>query len=243
MYYGKWVFFMSRYRRNKKSKVVPLISAFIAFCIVLLSVYSYFSVRRIIVNTARNTAQTIAFNIANRVISEQMNDEEITYNDIVKLTKNDQQNITALEIDIVKINQLKSKISSEISKAVTKDTDYIVGIPLGNLLGSEYTLGFGPTINFKMQVSVNVVTDFQSNFYSAGINQVLHQILIKVNINGNLVIPWNHAGFSTETTIIAAQTVLVGLTPDAYTNVLENYNGADGESRTVDDIFDFGATN
>ncbi len=234
---------MSGYRKRKKSKIVPLISVFIVFCTVLLSIYSYFSVRRIIVNTARNKAETIAFNIANRVISEQMENEEITYNDIVKLTKNDQQNITALEIDIVKINRLKSQISSEISAAVTKDTDYIVGIPLGNLLGSEYTLGFGPTIKFKMQVSVNVVTDFQSNFYAAGINQVLHQILIKVNIKGNLVIPWNHAGFNTETTIIAAQTVLVGLTPDAYTNVLENYNSGDGESRTVDDIFDFAAAN
>ncbi len=182
-------------------------------------------------------------NIANRVINEQMDTQSITYNDIVKLTKNDQQNITALEIDIVKINKLKSVISSEIAKAVTGDTKYTVSIPIGTLLGSEYTLGFGPSVKFKMQISVNVVTDFESNFYSAGINQVLHQILIKVSIGGNLVIPWNHAGFSTQTTVIAAQTVLVGLTPDAYTNVLENYMSGDAESRTVDDIFDFSATN
>lgn len=210
--------------------------------ILAVSVYSYFSVRKIIINSARNDAAVIAFNIANRVINEQMDAGAVTYNEIVKLTKNEQQNITALEIDIVKINKLKSTISSEIAAAVSNTPEHTVSIPIGTLLGSEYTLGFGPSVKFRMQISANVVTDFESNFYAAGINQVLHQIIIRVKINGNFVLPWNHSGFSTETTIIAAETVLVGLTPEAYTNVLENYGTTDAESRTVDDIFDFGAT-
>lgn len=233
---------MPIYRKRKRRGLLAVISLFTVFCLVV-SVYSYFSVRKIIINSAKNKAVTLVLNIANRVINEQMETEEITYNDIVRLTKNNEQNITALEIDIVKINKLKSVISSEIARAVTGDNEYTVGIPIGTLLGSEYTLGFGPSVKFKMQISVNVVTDFESNFYSAGINQVLHQILIKVSIGGNLVIPWNHAGFSTQTTVIAAQTVLVGLTPDAYTNVFENYSNEEDEARTVDDIFDFGATN
>ena len=42
--------------------------------------------------------------------------------------------------------------------------------------------------------------------------------------------------FSVETTAIAAQTVIVGITPDAFTNVIE---GAGGGS-IVGDIFDYG---
>ena len=219
-----------------------MVALFVTAVILAVSVYSYFSVRKIIINAARNDASVIAFNIANRVIGEQMDAGRVAYDEIVKLTKNEQQNITALEIDIVKINKLKSTISSEIAAAVSATPEHTVGIPIGTLFGNEYTLGFGPKVKFRMQISANVVTDFESNFYSAGINQVLHQIIIKVKINGNFVIPWNYAGFSSETSIIAAQTVLVGLTPEAYTNVLENYGEGADESRTVDDIFDFGAS-
>ncbi len=242
MYYGKRVFFMHKYRKRRKNKpLVAAVAVLSAAVVLAVSVYSYFSVRRTVLGAARNNAAVAAFNIANRVIGEQMDEGLVTYNEIVKLTKNDEQNITALEIDIVKINRLKSIISSEIAAAVTAAPEQTVSIPVGTLFGNEYTLGFGPTIKFKMQIAANVVTDFESNFYSAGINQVLHQIVIRVKINGNFVLPWNHSGFSTETTVIAAQTVLVGLTPDAYTSVIENYGTDADESRTVDDIFDYAA--
>ena len=233
---------MRKYRKKRKNRFLILSISLVSLAVLIVTtVYSYFSVRRIILGAAKNDASVISFNIANKVISEQMDEGAVTYNEIVKLTKNEQQNITALEIDIVKINKLKSVISSKISSAISAIPEHTVSIPIGTLFGNEYTLGFGPRIKFHMQMSANVITDFESKFYSAGINQVLHQIVIHIKINGNFVLPWNHSGFSSETSIIAAQTVLVGLTPEAYTNVLENYGMEADESRTVDDIFDFGA--
>ena len=233
---------MHKYCKKRKNRKAQILLAFIVtLCIIVVSVYSYFSVRQVILSTARNSASTMTFNLANQAISEQMDSKAIKYSDIVKLTKNEQQSITALEIDIIKINKLKSEISSQIIEKVVNSNEYIVGIPVGTLFGNEYTLGFGPTINFKMQISANVITDFESRFYSAGINQVLHQIVIKVKINGGFVLPWNHSGFSTETSVIAAETVLVGLTPEAYTSVIENYGSDADDSRTIDDIFDYGA--
>lgn len=232
---------MRKYRKKRKRPLIVSVTLIALAALMVITVYSCFSVRKIILTTARNNASVISFNIANKVIGEQMDKGDFTYNDIVRLTKNEQQNITALEIDIVKINKLKSAISSEISTAVEKVPEHTVAIPIGTLFGNEYTLGFGPKIKFRMQMSANVVTEFESKFYSAGINQVLHQIVIHIKIGGSFVLPWNHAGYSSETSIIAAQTVLVGLTPEAYTNVLENYGMEADESRTVDDIFDFGA--
>ena len=233
---------MRKYRKKRKDRFFILSISLVAVAVlIVITVYSCFSVRKIILNSAKNDASVTSFNIANRVISEQMDEGAVAYNEIVKLTKNEQQNITALEVDIVKINKLKSVISSKISNAITTVPERTVAIPIGTLLGNEYTLGFGPQVKFRMQMSANVITDFESKFYSAGINQVLHQIVIHIKINGNFVLPWNHSGFSSETSIIAAQTVLVGLTPEAYTNVLENYGMEADESRTVDDIFDFGA--
>ncbi|MBR2044270.1 MAG: sporulation protein YunB, partial [Clostridia bacterium] len=111
---------------------------------------------------------------------------------------------------------------------------YTLSIPIGTIIGNEYTLGRGPEIKFKMQITTTVIADFESKFYSAGINQVLHQIHIKVKANGHTVIPWYRSAFNVNTSVIAAETVIVGLTPEAYTNVIES--GTDA----TEDIFDFG---
>lgn len=202
-------------------------------------VYSFFTVRQIIIDYASSQAANRAFSISNAVIGEEMSENAVSYNDMVILTRNAENNISSLEIDVAKINYLKSTISSQIAEGINSQDEITVAIPIGTLLGNEYTVGFGPKIKFKMQISANAITDFESNFYAAGINQVLHQIVIKVKINGHFVIPWTQSGFSQETTVIAAQTVLVGVTPEAYTNVIESYN-SDGNS-LADEIFDYGA--
>lgn len=202
----------------------------------ILFCFCFLNIREVIINYAESQATSIVFNIANDEIEKEMARQGVTYNDIVKLSKNSENNISALEIDAVKINQMKSRISSQISKEIGKYEEYNISVPIGTLTGNEYLLGFGPKIKFRMKITSSVFTGFESNFYSAGINQVLHQVVIKVKIKGNLVLPWNTKGFETNTDVIAAQTVLVGVVPDAFTNVIE----ADG-GEIASEIFDYGA--
>ncbi len=222
-----------------KKKLVIIVSIIVIFAILLISTYSFLSVRQVIIKYAVSYAETISLDITNKVVAEELSRGEIDYNEIVKLQRDGQNNVTSLEIDTTKINYLKSVISVGVSERLTNSEDYVLSIPLGNILGNEYLLGLGPRLKFKMQMTTTVITDFESNFYAAGINQVLHQIVIRVKINGSFVLPWNTGGFSKETSIIAAQTVLVGVTPEAYTNVIESYSG-EGTS-TVGNIFDYGA--
>ena len=212
----------------------------IIFILIIAIMASTLFIRKVISGYAKEQATTILFTSANRAVGDYLAESSITYSDIVKLSRNSNNDISSLEIDIVKINELKSRITTLISDSMSAGERYTISVPFGTLFGNEYTLGLGPEIKFRMQMVASVTPDFQSNFYAAGINQVLHQILITVKINGNLIIPWCRTPFYTETSIIAAQTVLVGVTPDAYTNVIENYNR--GEDGLVGDIFDYEAT-
>lgn len=221
-------------KRNNKFKITILILVFLL--LMILFCFCFLNIREVIINYAESQATSIVFNIANDEIEKEMARQGVTYNDIVKLSKNSENNISALEIDAVKINQMKSRISSQISKEIGKYEEYNISVPIGTLTGNEYLLGFGPKIKFRMKITSSVFTGFESNFYSAGINQVLHQVVIKVKIKGNLVLPWNTKGFETNTDVIAAQTVLVGVVPDAFTNVIE----ADG-GEIASEIFDYGA--
>lgn len=211
--------------------------------IILLLIATFFSslyIRKTVINYGNEQATTIVFNSANKALTNYLAKSEITYEEIVKLSRNSNNDISSLEIDIVKINALKSNVTSIIADSLAEKERYELSIPIGTLFGNEFSLGLGPEVKFRMQMVSTVITDFESNFYSAGINQVLHQILIKVNVNGSLIMPWCKQPFYVETSVIAAQTVLVGITPEAYTNVIENYNR--GEDGLVGDIFDYSAT-
>ena len=88
----------------------------------------------------------------------------------------------------------------------------------------------------SLQIDTTLINILKSNFYSAGINQVLHQILIEVKYDGFILIPWFRESFSDKTDYIAAQTVIVGVVPDAFTNVIESE-----PEQITGDIFDFSA--
>jgi len=64
----------------------------------------------------------------------------------------------------------------------------------------------------------------------------LHKIIINIETKGSLIVAGCKESFSVKTSTIAAQTVIVGTTPDAFTEVVEEA-GAD----TAGIINDYGA--
>ena len=176
----------------------------------------------IIFRNAVSVAENTMLNSANSAVVNILKNNNISYNDIVNLSCNDDGYVTSLEVDIYEINYLKSHISNEISKIIDSKEFYKVRIPVGTFLGSTYTSGLGPKLNFNMQMTSTAFVDFRHEFKSAGINQVLHLVIIDIDIKGSLIINGYNKGISTKTSTIAAQTVIVGSTPDAFTNVIEN---------------------
>ncbi len=222
---------------RKRSKFLRLLIIFILVTAILFCAVLALDrrMRRVICDYSASVGETVMIHTVDQVISDLFYEENIKYSDIVTLSRDEQGNVTSLEVSAPKINYIKSKISVNVAEQIAKQEKYDLLIPVGTIIGNEYTIGRGPDVKFKMQITTTVIADFESKFYSAGINQVLHQIHIKVKMNGHTVVPWYRSAFSAETSVIAAQTVIVGMTPDAYTNVIE------AGSDATQDIFDFGA--
>ncbi len=193
-----------------------LILVLIISCAVIL-----YKVRPLIVTYAKSQAETILLNAANEAIVNVIEKENITYDGISRISRNQEGRFTGVEIDTKQVNLFKSKISNEISNIMSDKTYFNISIPLGTLLGGTYTVGLGPKITFHMQQTHTSKIDFKSNFCDAGINQVLHQIITEINISANIILLGYSDSFSVSTTAIAAQTVIVGVVPDSYTNVIE----------------------
>jgi sporulation protein YunB len=182
---------------------------------------TYFKMQPVIIRYAESLAETVMLNSANDAVIKVLDNENFCYDDIAALSKNSAGEIISLEIDAYKINYLKSHISNEISNIIGVRERYDVSIPFGTFLSNTYTAGLGPDISLKMQITTTAYVDFLQEYKSAGINQVLHKIIINIKISGNLVVAGYKKTITVNTSSIAAQTVIVGKVPDGFTNVIE----------------------
>ncbi len=210
--------FLRRRKRNFKKNLL----AFSLIISLILGVIAYYLMQPVILRYATSVAETIMLNCANKAIVNVFEKGEISYKDIVNLTENSEGYVTSLEIDVLQINSLKSKISNEMARLIEKEERYSVAIPLGSFFGNSYTNGFGPDVNLKMQITTTCFVDFTHEFKSAGINQVLHIVNVDIDVTGSFVVMGYNRNINASTTAIAAQTVIVGKSPDAFTNVIES---------------------
>lgn len=224
--------------KNFKKSVLTAFRAWLCLFLVLLLILglSYYKMLPVIKRYAESVAETVMLNSANDAVVRILESESISYDEIAKLSRAEDGAVQSLEIDVYKINNLKSRISNEISNIIANREEFKVNIPLGSFFDTPYTSGIGPKIPFNMQLTTTAFVDFEHEFKAAGINQTLHLIHIKITIKGSFVTAWYNGGITTETSAIAAQTVIVGATPDAFTNVIEDIN-----DNTAGLINDYGA--
>ena len=224
-------------KRKIKKQTITLIKrwAILIFALVLVFVICVISVKPFVFTYAKSEAETIILNAANKAVLNVIEQNNIKYNDISIISRDDSGTITGIEINVEKINLFKSSLSNEISRIVAGKNKYDLNIPIGSLWGNEYTTGYGPKIKFKMQLTETAILDFESRFESAGINNVLHQIIIKIDVNASVLMMGCTDSFSVSTTALVAQTVISGNVPDSFTNVVEQPN-----NDLADEVFNFG---
>lgn len=224
-------------KQRKIRRIKLLIICLVSFALIFLFILiTDRSLRKIITEYSQSKAEIILAQTTDEAVNKLLKEQGINYESIVCLSRDEEGGIRSLQIDAVKINSLKSGITSAVTKLLSESEDFILSVPIGTIIGNEYTVGRGPELKFKMKLSASVKTSFKSNFKGEGINQVLHQIIINVDYNGYILIPWYKSTFSQSTNYIAAQTVIVGTVPDAFTNVIES-----DPAQITGDIFDFSA--
>lgn len=209
----------------KRRKRVKYKLRLFLICLIILTVclgVGFYKMHPVIMRYAVSNAETIMLNSANEAVLSVLKENNVSYSDIARLTTNDDGYVTSLEIDVYEVNRLKSSISNATASIIEDREFYDLAIPIGTFFGNTYTAGLGPSVNFKMQLTTTAFVNFRHEFKSAGINQVLHIITVDIDIKGSLIITGYNKGISASTSAIAAQTVIVGKTPDAFTSVIES---------------------
>ena len=173
--------------------------------------------------------------VINDAVLAELENEDADYSKLVNLTKNADGEVISLESNVMNINKLKTRIAQRLEREIERLSEIDIQIPIGTLLGIQLLHGKGFSIGMTVQPMGFATASIISEFSEAGLNQTLHRIVIEIKADVDAIIP----GFSTrvpvKTTIVAAETVIVGRVPNAYTHVVAS-ESLDGY------LNDYGAT-
>ncbi len=174
--------------------------------------------------------------ILNNAVLSELDREGTEYSQLVNLSTNDSGEVISIESNVMSINRLKTEITARVEREIERISAIDIEIPIGTLLGIQLLHGKGFDVGMSVEPLGAARTTVISEFNEAGINQTLHRIVIQIDAEVDAVIP----GFSTRvpvsTSIIAAETVIVGRVPEAYTHIITDAGDIPGI------INDYGAT-
>lgn len=222
---------MSHYRvkTRKKSKQRKILFALVFLLLALLLLFE-FQFRPLLETVAATQAKQMFTQALNVAVEESLLELGVDYSSLVTLSQDEGGKVLALNTNMALVNTLKTQISQKVQEQMLSDRFRQVQIPLGTLLGSQLFRDIGPRITFQFTLSGSVLTDFQSAFVSAGINQTKHQLYLQVSTGISVLAPGNTVSTEVESSVLVAETVIVGEVPEVY---------ADLNTENASDIADF----
>lgn len=197
-----------------RGRVVLILSG-VLFCAIAVTILFIF--RSLVTELAVSDAQDAVVITVNRIVKEIMQEEDFSCGQLILLEKDGSGNITAVTTNVAAINILEAEI---LEGVVTETTETVirVEIPVGNLTGSALLLNRGPSVPVDVILLSSSMGGFRSELTAAGINQTRHQILLELEVQLSLLMPWRTIDTSVITEILVSETVIVGEVPQSYLN-------------------------
>ncbi len=162
--------------------------------------------------------------IINSAVVDELRREDVDYSTLVRLTTNNDGEVISIESNVTNINILQAAVSSRLNRELQRMSAVDISIPVGTLLGVQMLHGRGFDVGISLHPSGYPRTQIISEFTEAAINQTRHRIIIEVVAVVDAVIPGYSTGVTVTTTVVAAETIIVGRVPDAYTHVVSSDN-------------------
>ncbi len=201
-------------KRKRKAKLFFALLSFIT-AVVLLFVHFQRNVTRVLVSISEATMRASTTVAVNDAVYYTLSDE-IRYEDLVTVLRNEAGDIVSFSANPLKINKI-ARDTASISQSNLKNLSLNgIPVPIGALTGIEAFAGLGPSIYFRIIPVSSVTCGFSSTFESVGINQTKHSIYLNVIADISIVMPARTKNFAVVTEILVGESVIIGKVPDTF---------------------------
>ena len=206
------------YCQRKRKKLKRLVAAVILLAMIVgLGVFvrsnvvplvtdkAYYSIRGEVVRALNNAYQATV--------------EEMTslgYSDFVNITFNSQGEINLISVDMLKVNNVMSFISTVVLDEMQAITVDGVDVPLGAFSGILLLGDSGQDVKVEVETVGIAECNFRSQFEVVGINQVRHSLYIDIVATANVVLPLYAKDVFCESSLLLCENVIVGDVPEFY---------------------------
>lgn len=208
---------------KKPSKIrvfLALIISSLLICVISFLAASY----PILVASCKNAASSKAIQIVNKQVEKVM--EGYSYNQLMEMEKDGNGNVIFMKSNTVLINQITSKIISNIQNEFDKMPTIMVFINYGSVSGIRVLRNVGPKFDIELEAAGGINTQLKSEFQSAGVNQTIHRIYLDISTSVSILTPVGCFGKDVESKVLLTEAVIVGNVPDTYYH-LEGLNNSD----------------
>ncbi len=147
-------------------------------------------------------------------VNEKMSSMELTYDKLMNITYSKNGTIQSLNTDVVTLNKLKNEVTSDLSELLSQEYEYVVRIPVGSVLNSEFLSGMGWDLEFNNVVTGDVNSEFRSEFETGGVNQTIHRLYIDITGSLMIIAGGEQEPIKVTSSVLVGETVIVGSVPD-----------------------------
>ena len=200
-----------------KIRIKHKLFAFFCVFFIILFLYTKYLATPIVVENTRSQISDFATKSINYAVAESMN-QNLSYGDLINIVKDENNNVSYIETNSIKINMLSKSMSRIVMKNFLKFANNPLKISLGSFTGISILAGTGPVIAYHVNPYGEVFSNFTSKFESAGINQTNHKLYLTISIKVNVVLPFRKLVINSESEVLLCETLIVGKIPEIYLN-------------------------
>lgn len=200
--------------KSKKKRLIFFLSVVIFF--VLIWMFLSYNVNPIIRKVSEEKVRQLSATAINNAAAAVIADSAIFYDDILEITKNENNDIELIIVNTLLVNSMARKIVSLSQENLTNMGAQGITIPVGTLSGMTFLTGQGPEIKIKVYPVGAVTISFLSEFIEAGINQTKHRISLLVNAGISVIMPGLNKTVNILTEVALCENIIIGKIPEVY---------------------------
>ena len=226
---------MKKFKNHKYKINYLLLIIILIICITsILLVFISNNITPKLLNIASSSLDTYNNHlIMNFISNESLSKKEL--NNLINIVKNKDDEIISIDYDVKYSYQILQNITNELYEIVSKTTykditdydfdikdDLVLYYPVGLAFNSIYFNNLGPRIPVKIKFLSSLVTNINTKVSNYGINNVLIEIYIDINIEDYIVVPFKEEKIKKNYNILLASKVIMGKVPMYLGGTIQN---------------------
>lgn len=188
----------------RRSAGVLLLGALLLSCVL-----GYRSLLELVAVYGENRCRNLVTQLVMDAAALQKNDEKL-----YSFTNSEKQQIIALNSE--EIRRFQTQMSSSLTKQLNQLEEQVYPVPIGTVIGGVLLMGRGPVIEIRYLPVGSAQLSIRSRLQSAGVNQVLYQVILDVEMDMTVVLPGGNKYMDCDQTLVLEEVLISGQVPYVY---------------------------